>query len=136
MSRPLSCNRGIVSWNSLIRWYKSSRNFPCSIICFRSTFVAVIMRMFTSMMRELPTGLIIPSCRARNSCICTSGERFPISSRNSVPPSAISKAPFLSLIAEVKDPFRCPNNSLEAKSLGIAPQSSATNGPSRRVLFW
>jgi hypothetical protein len=56
----------------------------------------------------------------------------PISSRNSVPPSASSKRPLRALIAPVKAPFSWPNSSLSSRSAGIAPQLIGMNGPSRR----
>ena len=52
-----------------------------------------------------------------------------------VPPLASSKCPFLSPIAPVNEPFTWPKNSLEAISLGMAPQSTAINGLFRRSLF-
>ena len=53
----------------------------------------------------------------------------PISSRNSVPPSACSKRPRRMVCAPVKAPRSWPNNSLSSKSLGMAAVLIATNGP-------
>ncbi len=53
----------------------------------------------------------------------------PISSRNSVPPSACSKRPRRSVCAPVKAPRSWPNSSLSSRSFGIAAVLMATNGP-------
>ena len=59
----------------------------------------------------------------------------PISSRNSVPPSAISKRPGMSLSAPVKAPFTCPKNSLSKRPSGTALQFNLTRGRPLRALF-
>src|SRR5205807_2451710 len=56
----------------------------------------------------------------------------PISSRNSVPPSASSNFPARSANAPVKLPFMCPNSSLSISSVGIAAQFTSTKGPRAR----
>ena len=53
----------------------------------------------------------------------------PISSRNSVPPSACSKRPLLVACAPVNAPRSCPKSSLSSKSFGIAAVLIATKGP-------
>ena len=55
--------------------------------------MAARMRTSTDRGRELPTGVSAPSCRVRRSFTCITGLMSPISSRNSVPPSALSKRP-------------------------------------------
>ena len=50
----------------------------------------------------------------------------PISSRNSVPPSASSNSPFLSRTAPVKAPRSWPNSSLSSSVSGMAPQLTDT----------
>ena len=52
----------------------------------------------------------------------------PISSRNSVPPSASTNTPGRSEVAPVNAPLLWPNSSLSISDSGIAPQLSATNG--------
>ncbi len=53
----------------------------------------------------------------------------PISSRNSVPPSAESTRPFLPLPpAPVKEPASWPNSSLSMRLSGSAAQFTATKG--------
>ena len=64
----------------------------------------------------------------------SAGLMSPISSRNSVPPSAISKRPLRVVMAPVKEPFSWPNSSLSSSSAGMAPQLTATNGRWRRGL--
>ena len=56
----------------------------------------------------------------------------PISSRNSVPPSASSNRPSFSLTAPVKAPFSCPNSSDSSSVSGRAAQLIAMNGRSAR----
>ena len=53
----------------------------------------------------------------------------PISSRNSVPPSACSKRPRRVVCAPVKAPRSWPKSSLSSRSFGIAAVLIATNGP-------
>ena len=59
---------------------------------------------------------------------------LPTSSRNKVPPLAVSKCPFLSETAPVKAPLTAPKNSEACKSLGMLPQLTATKGLSRLSL--
>ena len=68
----------------------------------------------------------------RNNLTCIGSGRSAISSRNSVPSSALWTSPTLSLIAPVKLPLRWPKNSLSMSSAGIAPQLTGTKGPSAR----
>ena len=56
----------------------------------------------------------------------------PISSRNSVPPSACSKRPRRMAWAPVNAPRSWPNSSLSSRSFGIAAVLIATNGPAAR----
>jgi len=56
----------------------------------------------------------------------------PISSRNSVPPSACSKRPRRMVCAPVKAPRSWPNSSLSSRSLGMAAVLMATKGPPAR----
>jgi hypothetical protein len=58
----------------------------------------------------------------------------PISSRNMVPPSAVSKRPARSLMASVNAPRACPKNSLSYKSFGMEAQLTRTSGLSFRRL--
>ena len=58
----------------------------------------------------------------------------PISSRNSVPPSACRKRPADARCAPVNAPRSCPNSSLSIRSRGMAAMLRATNGRARRGL--
>ena len=84
---------------------------------------------------SLPIRLILFSCKARSTLACASRLISPISSRNKVPPEASSNFPFFCLIAEVNDPFSCPNSSLSISSEGIAAQLTSIKALSLRWLF-
>ena len=78
-----------------------------------------------------------PSCRTRSSFFCISALMSPISSRNSVPPSACSSRPFLVRCAPVKAPRACPKSSLSSSVSGSAAQFSLTKGwVLRGLLKW
>jgi hypothetical protein len=72
------------------------------------------------------------SSRTRKSFTWTAGERSPTSSRNTVPPSAISRRPGLALTAPVNAPRSCPNSSLSRSHSDRAAQFSRKNGRSLR----
>ena len=74
--------------------------------------VAARIRTSTERLRELPTGVTSPSCSTRSSFACITRLMSPISSRKSVPPSALSNVPRRSATAPVKAPFTWPNISL------------------------
>ena len=57
----------------------------------------------------------------------------PTSSRNSVPPSAISNLPFFCRCAPVKAPRSWPNSSLSSRSREKPAQLIATNGLGRAI---
>jgi hypothetical protein len=62
---------------------------------------------------------------------------LPISSRNSVPPQAISKQPTRSVLASVKAPRTWPNSSLSKSAGDSPPTSTAVNGfPARDDRSW
>ena len=58
----------------------------------------------------------------------------PISSRNSVPPSACWNRPLWLATASVKAPFMWPNSSDSSSASGMAPQLTATKGFFARAL--
>ena len=70
-----------------------------------SLLVAAIRRTFTFTVSVPPTRSNSRSCSTRSSFTCVPRFTSPISSRKSVPPSAISKRPFLRATAPVKAPF-------------------------------
>ena len=63
----------------------------------RSRWVAAMMRTLARIGWRPPTVVNSPSCSTRSSRVCASGGMSPISSRNSVPPSACSKRPWLAV---------------------------------------
>ena len=66
-----------------------------------------------------PTRCTSRSSSARRSFGCRSSGSSPISSRNTVPPSAASKAPRRAAWAPVNEPFSWPNSSLSISVGGI-----------------
>ena len=72
----------------------------------------------------------------RSSFGCSGSGSSPISSRNSVPPSASSNAPARARSAPVKAPRSWPNSSDSIRLGGTAPQSTTISGPAARVLAW
>jgi hypothetical protein len=79
-----------------------------------------------------PTRRIVLSWIRRSSLTWRLGGSSPISSRKSVPPSAVSTRPGLFATAPVKAPRTCPNSSDSSRFSGIAPQFTAMNGLSLR----
>ncbi len=70
----------------------------------RSRWVAAMIRTSARIGVRPPTVVYSPSCSTRSSRVCASGGMSPISSRNSVPPSACSKRPAARWVAPVKAP--------------------------------
>ena len=97
--------------------------------------VAAITRTSTEMSLSAPTRVILPSCNARKTFACAFKLISPISSKNKVPPLAVSNLPMRCFMADVKEPFSWPNNSLSINSAGIAAQFTSTIGPVLRLLF-
>ena len=80
-------------------------------------------------------GVTSRSASTRSSRACRPSGMSPISSRNSVPPSADWISPRLARgPAPVKLPGRWPNSSLSIRPSGMAAQLTATNGLARRSL--
>ena len=76
------------------------RSGPSGLWC-----VAHTMRTSTGISARPPMRSITRSCRKRSSFACSDSGRSPISSRNSVPPWAVSILPSVCLTAPVKAPF-------------------------------
>ena len=95
----------------------------------------MISRMFEGWVRVSPTGLYSCSWSTRSSLAWVAGEMLPISSRNSVPPSATLNSPCLFVTAPVKAPLMWPNSSLSSSVSLSEPQSTGTNGLSLRRLL-
>ena len=82
-----------------------------------------------------PTRLKVFSSRKRNSFACSSGTISPISSRNTVPPSADSIRPRFCRSAPVNAPRSWPNSSLSSSVSGSAEQVMFMNGFDARLLL-
>ncbi len=76
-----------------------------------------------------PTRSIQPSCKMRNMRTWAAGGNSPISSRNSVPPSARSNQPRRASTAPVNAPRSWPKSCESISSDGIAPQLTRSKGP-------
>ena len=107
-------------------------NRPSATIDARSRCVAATIRTSTLIGFSAPTRSIQPSCRMRNMRTWAAGGNSPISSRNSVPPSARSNQPRRASTAPVNAPRSWPNSCESISSGGIAPQLTRSNGPLRR----
>ena len=101
----------------------------------RSALVAETIRTSILMLFVAPRRVISRSWIARRSFGCKFIGISPISSRNSVPPSASSNCPFFIAEASVNAPFSKPKSSLSIKFSGIAAMFIAINGPSLRGEF-
>ena len=73
--------------------------------------MAQTRRTSTRIASAPPTGRTSPSWRVRSSWACIFGPMSPISSRNMVPPFAVSNRPRLVAMAPVKAPRAWPNSS-------------------------
>ncbi len=112
-----------------MRNIRSSRNSPSATISSRSRCVAQTTRTSTVNDSFSPTRRISPLSRNRSSLACIALGSSPISSRNSVPPSATSNRPDAVLVGPGEAaPLRWPNSSLSIRLSGKAPQLIATNG--------
>ena len=91
-------------------------------------------RTLTRISSEPPTMRNAPSSSTRSRSPCPFGDRSPISSRNSVPPSASWKRPGLVAMAPVKAPLTWPNSSASSNCSASAAQFTEMKGRSRRAL--
>jgi hypothetical protein len=132
MSSRRERSGGTAMLRTLMRWYRSSRKVPRAISSDRFLLVAETMRTSTGRLSELPTGVTCPSWTTRRSLAWVIRLMSPISSRNRVPPWALSNFPLRSLTAPVKAPFTWPNISLSMSSAGMAAQLISMKGRSRR----
>jgi hypothetical protein len=88
----------------------------------RSRLVAAMIRTSQATVLVPPTRTNSRSCNTRSSLTCVAAEISPISSRNSVPPSASSNRPILRATAPVNAPFSCPKSSLSSSVSASAAQ--------------
>ncbi len=79
-----------------------------------------------------PTRSKLPYSMTRRIFSCTASEAVAISSRKSVPPSAISKRESRRRVAPVKAPASWPNSSLSSRLSASVAQLSLTKGLSQR----
>ena len=91
-------------------------------------------RTSTRLVSVDPTGRTSPLCRKRRSMTWASSGRSPISSRNTVPPSATARRPRFLATAPVNAPRSCPNSSLSSSSRVSAPQFTVVRRTRSRVL--
>ena len=136
MSSRRSRSGGTRNGITFRRKNRSSRKAPLRISSSRFLLVAAMTRTSTVTEAMPPTGSTFCSCSARRTLAWVFRVMSPISSRNSVPPSASSNLPFLAVSAPVKAPRVWPNSSLSMSSSGMAAQLTSTNGPSARRLWW
>ena len=94
----------------------------------RSALVAEKTRTSTRRVLDEPTRSNSPVSRVRSSLACSPCEMLAISSRKSVPPSAISKRPTRSLLASVNAPLTWPNSSLSKTPSARPPVFTVTSG--------
>ena len=104
MSSRRSRSGGSTIGNTAIRYHRSSRNRPLATIDARSRCVAATIRTSTLIGFSPPTRSIQPSCKMRNMRTWAASGNSPISSRNSVPPSARSNQPRRDSTAPVNAP--------------------------------
>ena len=96
-----------------------------------------MIRTSTSTALSSPSARTRRLSRNRSRLDCDSNGISPISSRNSVPPAAVSISPGLDSVALVKAPRRCPNSSDWISAGGMAAQLRLTSGsPARAEPAW
>ena len=98
----------------------------------RSRLVAANTRTFSRRGLLSPTRSITRSSRKRSSLAWDESDSSPISSRNRVPPSALSNFPARSRTAPVKAPRTWPNTSDSNSDSARAVHVTSTNGPAAR----
>ena len=98
--------------------------------------MAAMNRTFTTAsVVSLPTRRTMPSWITRSSFAWIAFDISISSSRNSVPPFAVSSKPGLSRTAPVNAPRTCPNISDSSSGSGSAAQLMATSGRLERRLW-
>ena len=105
-------------------------------ISSRERWVAARKRTFTRRVRSPPTRRISFSCSTRRKRDWSRGDRSATSSRNRVPPSVFSMAPFRSRSAPVKAPLVWPKSSVSSKVSAYSEQLMGRKGPFRPEWSW
>src|SRR5712692_4916496 len=93
-----------------------------------------MMRASTEMVLSPPTRSKLCSWTKRRNLVWSGGLKSAISSRKTVPPSAASSRPGLSLTAPVNAPRTWPKSSLSSRFSESVVQLTTTKGPSARRL--
>src|SRR5271166_5880814 len=132
MSSARSRNEGTVTTSKASRSRRSLRKRPPSASAGRSTLVAAMTRTSTWCTSLPPTRSKLPYSMTRRIFSCTASEAVAISSRNKVPPSAISKRERRRCVAPVKAPASWPKSSLSSRLSASVAQLSLTKGLSQR----
>ena len=106
---------------------------PCgsaasAIIVSRSWLVAATMRTSIGTLRRPPSWHTSFASIARRIFACADRLMSPISSKNSVPPSACRSLPAYAVCAPVNAPRSKPNSSLSSSPSGMAAQLMLTSG--------
>ena len=94
--------------------------------------VAEMRRTLARRVRDEPRRSKSPVSSTRSSLFCWLSGTLAISSRNSVPPSAISKRPTRSALASVKAPRTWPKSSLSKTPSETPPALTVTSGRAAR----
>jgi outer membrane receptor protein involved in Fe transport len=97
----------------------------------QARFVAASRRTSSRSGLRPPRGSTVRSSRKRSSLAWAEASRSPISSKKTVPPSAVSSLP-VRRSTPVATPFSTPNSSASTRVPGRAGQLTTTKGPSRR----
>ncbi|MCY1186803.1 hypothetical protein D9M73_277120 [compost metagenome] len=105
MSSPRARSGGTLMVMMRRRKNRSRRNLPCCTICSRLQLVALMMRRSTLRSFTEPIRRMVRSSSSLSSLACSTRSISPISSRNSVPPSAASTRPTRRSLASVNAPF-------------------------------
>ena len=132
MSSRRSRSAGSRSSMVLMRNSRSWRKRPAATSAWRSALVAEIRRTLARRVRDEPSRSKSPVSSTRSSLFCWLSGTLAISSRNSVPPSAISKRPTRSALASVKAPRTWPNSSLSKTPSETPPALTVTSGRAAR----
>ena len=132
-SRGRSRSGGIVRVMPFSRKNRSRRKASRETSASRSRFVAAMKRTSTLRGRTPPTRNTSRVSMTRRSIACSLCGSSPISSRNTVPPGAISIKPVFACAAPVNAPRSWPNSSVARSERATAAQSIGTNGRDARA---
>ena len=133
MSSRRSRSAGTATTSNASLSNRSARNRSARTSAGRSAWVAATTRTSTCCGSLPPTRSKVPYSITLSSFSCTAIEAVAISSRNRVPPSASSNRPGRRLVAPVKAPASCPNNSLSSSASPSTAQFSLMKGRSQRA---